>query len=1315
MSQNVGHRSESAQGHRPEAIASRVGFLTTWNQPCGLATYAKFLVSQFDESQFVVFSELEQSIVAPDEPFVIRCWVRNEDNQPPRDYINLESEVRKSGIKVLHINAQAEFFSEPNFSRFLSRIRAQGIKVIVELHCIYSLNSGSHTLLTNADKVIVHSRENRIEAIACGAAPEIVEVLPHGVAIRQPQPNETKASLREKLGLPVNETLIVSLGFIQPHKGLDSVIDAVLHLRKRSIPAHGVIVGQTRSDSPRGVDYLNKLKNFAATVGDGNHVTFVTSFVPDEQVQEYLAAADLVMLDYRSRYIESSGACCLAIGAGALVAASLAPAMLAFGDAVWHMTDGYKPAISAELLLTDETLQKELKKNSKAYVEKHSWKEISVLLSQIYSSIGFSFLPRHLRETDTKKESPVTITHNPRQAVKPLRILMQNRTATFSARGGDTVVLEHLRDGLIARGCNVTVDLTGHADPRNFDLVHLFNFATPEVTRERAEAAFKAGVPFVVTTLYEEVPEFHNQSQAVATRLKEYVARRQDKEFWEKYKINLSLVPRAARFDNDWVAAHAAALFANGESEKKAIERDYPRAKTPTVIPLGHEVGARVGPEAFVKEYGVSDFVLCVGRFESRKNQLMLLKALENSELTVVFASGGFTYQPDYTEAIRSFKRKGRTIVLDRLSPEMLSSAYAACRVHVLASWFELPGLVSLEAAAHGKNVVATRTGTTADYLGSSAFYCLPWDEDSIEAAVSAAYYSPVKQGLGDISGKFTWNATVDQTLAAYEKVLGIQQVEDAPAKITVPSSVTMPLYDLSTDTTDLADTVERGELAAKEGDFDTAIALLEKAEVIDPNSARTLKALGAVYLAKGNVTEALGYFERAITRAPHDVKVVAGRGMCELLSGRVKAAMPYFEKAVATDPTHLVSINQLLRCGFETGELSSSELALSRYLAIKPADASMRFCLAGCLFRLGKQAQALTEVEKVIAAQPANDSAKELKALIERALAEDAEMAKMTTSSSGTKAVEQVPTLGLGANESLNDSLAALSQKIAEWKVGAQEVPAQATRAEVVSPPAKAEEEVAKRVKPVPPMQPGSGIMQGNGYIDSKLATVEDLRRDRKVDEARKIFESVRNAFGMTPQQEARVKCLEAEFLVIDGKLVNAERLYDAVLESDKENARALCGKGALAAESQRWSEAKQFFEKALAAKPGYDVALAGLGLCEMVSKKPESAFDLFKKAADSNPENQRALLGVLQVGYPLKKYSEIELLLARYLDIHPASTDMLYSFAGVLFAQGKMQQARMEVEKILLFEPQNTRALELQQMIDKGSAPAVGTSVPN
>jgi uncharacterized protein HemY len=45
-------------------------------------------------------------------------------------------------------------------------------------------------------------------------------------------------------------------------------------------------------------------------------------------------------------------------------------------------------------------------------------------------------------------------------------------------------------------------------------------------------------------------------------------------------------------------------------------------------------------------------------------------------------------------------------------------------------------------------------------------------------------------------------------------------------------------------------------------------------------------------------------------------------------------------------------------------------------------------------------------------------------------------------------------------------------------------------------------------------------------------------------------------------------------------------------------------------------------------------------------------------------------------------------------------------------LFAQGKMEQAKSEVEKILIFEPKHPRALELRDLI-KGEKPRTGVMV--
>jgi tetratricopeptide (TPR) repeat protein len=283
--------------------------------------------------------------------------------------------------------------------------------------------------------------------------------------------------------------------------------------------------------------------------------------------------------------------------------------------------------------------------------------------------------------------------------------------------------------------------------------------------------------------------------------------------------------------------------------------------------------------------------------------------------------------------------------------------------------------------------------------------------------------------------------------------------------------------------------------------------------------------------------------------------------------------------------------------------------------------------------------------------------------------------------------------------NAQLQESLSELSKRITEWKVKS-ETPKQETVVRELS-------EVELPQVPVSTAQGASitvaqSASESRNRLDEALERVEELKHQKLFDEAKQELEKVMVASGMNAEQSQRVRCLEAEFLVLSGDLKGAEEVYDSILATNPKYPRALCGKGALTAERQEWSDAKRLFDEALTAQPGYDVALAGLGLCAMVGNNEQGAFELFMQAARKNPENRRAMFGVMQLGYPLQRFTEIEEMLNAYLDLHPASIDMLYSLAGVLFRQGRVSEARMEVEKILLFEPQNELALELQKIID-------------
>ena len=106
-------------------------------------------------------------------------------------------------------------------------------------------------------------------------------------------------------------------------------------------------------------------------------------------------------------------------------------------------------------------------------------------------------------------------------------------------------------------------------------------------------------------------------------------------------------------------------------------------------------------PEPFREYTGIrGPFVLQAGRVEAAKNQAMLCWALRNTNLPIVLI-GGTSHWPGYAQLCKAISGDKLTLI-DHLPQELLASAYAASRVHCLASWMDTCGLVSLEAALSG-------------------------------------------------------------------------------------------------------------------------------------------------------------------------------------------------------------------------------------------------------------------------------------------------------------------------------------------------------------------------------------------------------------------------------------------------------------------------------------------------------------------------------------------------------------------------------------------------------------------------------------
>lgn len=460
-------------------------------------------------------------------------------------------------------------------------------------------------------------------------------------------------------------------------------------------------------------------------------------------------------------------------------------------EAVWADPDIVDAAAWMRRLANDGTLRSEIGEKARAHMEAFQGRarrgdfveEIEVLWRRKKHSLGCGDggqpvdAPTHAPDGQNSASPGGSSVEN----LRPLRILFQNRPTAKSHPGGDTVVMDRLRRELERMGHHVDVALGPH-DLTGYDLIQAFNFATPEVTETYARKAVAANVPLVVAAIYEDWPLFLNKSLAMTEALRDYLQGGRHEPIFREGARRVKRLPAAKRAENEYAARNSSCLLAWSDSEKARLLRDYPGCRV-EVIALGadHLHPKDIGPELFQNTYGVKDFVLCVGRLETRKNQLMLLKALEHDPMPIVFLTGGFSYQPNYVKLCQMFGRSAKTLFLDRVSDEMLVSAYRAARVLCMPSWYELPGLVALEALRLGCPVVASRWGTLPDYVPHGVEYCEPDDPEDIRAALLRSYDQRSSEAPQELVRHFQWRETATRLVAVYEEVLHRHRQESKP------------------------------------------------------------------------------------------------------------------------------------------------------------------------------------------------------------------------------------------------------------------------------------------------------------------------------------------------------------------------------------------------------------------------------------------------------------------------------------------------------------------------------------------------------
>jgi glycosyltransferase involved in cell wall biosynthesis len=359
-----------------------------------------------------------------------------------------------------------------------------------------------------------------------------------------------------------------------------------------------------------------------------------------------------------------------------------------------------------------------------------------------------------------------------------MKIAFITRSTLYSVPGGDTEQIVQTARFLKEMGVIVELFLaTDKIDYSKYDLVHVFNITRPADILFHIANTTK---PVVVSTILVDYTEYdlHHRKglpglvlrlfPAGANEYVKTIAR------WLLRKDTLrskSYLWKGQRKSIREILQKSSLLLPNSEAEYHALEEMYGVKKDYYVIHNGIDHSLF----SFLPEIQKDDkLVLSAARIEGRKNQINLIKALNDTPYTLLLTGQPAPNQRKYYDECRRIASRN-IIFCGRVPVRTLLEYYGKAKVHVLPSWHETCGLSSLEAAAMGCNIVITDKGFTREYFGDDAFYCDPGDPASILEAVEKAAQSRCQNKLQqNVFRQYTWQHAASDTLDAYKKIISI-------------------------------------------------------------------------------------------------------------------------------------------------------------------------------------------------------------------------------------------------------------------------------------------------------------------------------------------------------------------------------------------------------------------------------------------------------------------------------------------------------------------------------------------------------------
>jgi glycosyltransferase involved in cell wall biosynthesis len=235
----------------------------------------------------------------------------------------------------------------------------------------------------------------------------------------------------------------------------------------------------------------------------------------------------------------------------------------------------------------------------------------------------------------------------------------------------------------------------------------------------------------------------------------------------------------------------AGAILTVSKASKHDIVEHYKLA--PERVTVIHEAASpELAPvaQAVVEEarrrYGLPEsFLLHVGTIEPRKNLTRLIEALQRLRegglrIPLVLASAKGWLYDEFFRRLEELDVRDAVHFTGYVPTGDLPLLYNAATLVITPSVYEGFGLPVLEAMACGTPVVSSNSSSLPEIGGEATVYFDPYDVEAMASVIRDVWTDRELQvalrerGLAQ-AGRFSWERAARETLAVYERLIGIE------------------------------------------------------------------------------------------------------------------------------------------------------------------------------------------------------------------------------------------------------------------------------------------------------------------------------------------------------------------------------------------------------------------------------------------------------------------------------------------------------------------------------------------------------------